>query len=142
MIKVIVSTDPRYEVNRGFVRDFAQEVIAKNKVKGKVELEISIVGDRKMHELNKEYRNIDSPTDVLAFPLEEVSFSPRFIQGNSSTAKRGFVNFPDKYLRLGDVIISYPQASMSAAERGVVIEEELKFLIEHGINHLLGIHHP
>jgi len=44
-------------------------------------------------------------------------------------------------LRLGDVVISHPQAQAEAARQGIPINEELSVLVEHGILHLLGIHH-
>ncbi len=134
MIKVLVSTDPRYKVDSDFLKKVALNVLKRHKLKGKVEVGIVIVGDRKMQELNRTFRHKDEPTDVLAFPLEDVSFEP-------SVKHKGFVNPPDNVLRLGDVVISYPQAAKSAAEEGIILEKELEALIEHGILHLLGIHH-
>lgn len=134
MIKVLISADSRYDVDRNFVRAIVEDVLVGHRIKSKAEVEILIVGDRRMHELNHKFRHLDETTDVLAFPLEDPSFTP---QGNY----KGFINSPDKILRLGDVVISYPQAALSAAEQGVSVEEELKILIEHGVSHLLGIHH-
>jgi len=48
---------------------------------------------------------------------------------------------PDKWLRLGDIIISYPQALEDASMDGISVDEEIRTLVEHGMNHLLGIHH-
>ena len=48
---------------------------------------------------------------------------------------------PDKWLRLGDIVISYPEALGDASSEGISVDEELRTLVEHGINHLLGIHH-
>ena len=134
MIKVFVHADSRYKVDTNFIRSVVLSVLEKHKVKGKVEVEVAIVGDRRMQELNKTFRNTDETTNVLAFPLEDVSFEPQ-------TSHKGFVNPPDKVLRLGDVVISYPQAAESAAEHNVILEQELTGLIEHGVLHLLGIHH-
>ena len=92
-----------------------------------------------MTELNKNYRQKAETTDVLAFPQAE-TIPERFIKEPKKVA--GFVKPPDKVLRLGDVVISYPQALAQAAAVSVTIEEELAILVEHGINHLLGIHHP
>ena len=49
---------------------------------------------------------------------------------------------PDSWLRLGDIVISYPQAMEDASLEGISVDEELRDLVEHGINHLLGINHP
>ena len=138
MITVLVSSDSRYEVNRDFIRSAVVGVLAKNRIKrGKIEVGVSIVGDRKMQELNKAYREINETTDVLSFPLDEVS--P--ISASSEKKIPGFVRPPDKILRLGDVVISYPQAVLEASEEEVSVESKLTNLLEHGVEHLLGIHH-
>lgn len=134
MIKIFVETDPRYKVNNQLLKLTALNILKKHRIKGKVEMGIVIVGDRKMQELNRTFRHLDETTDVLAFPLEDASFEPQ-------ADHKGFVNPPDNVLRLGDVVISYPQAAKSAAENGVTIDEELVGLVEHGVSHLLGIHH-
>lgn len=128
MVNVIIKSDPRYEVNRAAVQDAVIDVLTQHKVTSHVEVEVSVVGDRKMHELNKKYRGIDKTTDVLSFCLEE---------GNGT----GFIAFPDNILRLGSIVISYPQAIEDASLDGKSIEDEVNFLVTHGTTHLLGIHH-
>jgi len=112
------------------------EALQRNKVFGKVEIGVNIIGDRKMHELNRKYRGIDSTTDILSFALEDST------QSNLQHIPRvGFVAAPDNWLRLGDIVISYPQALEDASFEGISVDEELRTLVEHGINHLLGINH-
>ncbi len=143
MVNVIISSDPRYSVNRMAVQTAVLNVLKKNKVSGKVEVEVNVVGDRKMHELNKEYRGIDSTTDILSFVLEDPN--PINLQQNLPTNRQiprvGFVAAPDKVLRLGSIVISYPQAVEDASLDGISVEDEISFLVEHGTHHLLGIHH-
>ena len=88
-----------------------------------VELSILFVDDKGIHTLNREYRKKDKPTDVLSFPMREGEF--------------GDLN-PDL---LGDVVISLDTAKRQAEERGEALEEELNFLLTHGILHLLGFDH-
>ncbi len=126
MINIIVNSDLRYNINRAALRAAVLEALLKNRVSGKIEVGINIVGDRKMHELNQKFRGIDATTDILSFALEG-SF--------------GFISSPDKILRLGDIVISYPQALEDASYEGASVDDEIKSLVEHGINHLLGIHH-
>jgi rRNA maturation RNase YbeY len=135
---IIVSSDSRYEVDREFLRQVATSVLARMRMKGKVEVGICIVGDRMMTGLNRKFRNRNETTDVLSFPLEEVLPAKKIEMLNK---KVGFIKSPDKVLRLGDVVISYPQAQAQAARQGVSINEELSILVEHGVWHLLGIHH-
>lgn len=136
MVNIIVSSDPRYEVNKTAIKTAVTGILKKFRVGGKVELGVNIIGDRKMHELNRKYRGIDSTTDTLTFALEDHSLS-----NLKHIPRIGFVASPDKWLRLGDIVISYPQALEDAALDGISVDEEIRFLVEHGVNHLLGVHH-
>lgn len=136
MINIIISSDPRYIINRSLIRSAVMEALERNRVYGKVEIGVNIIGDRKMHELNRKYRGIDSTTDILSFALEDSSTSLQNI------SRIGFVAAADQWLRLGDIVISYPQALEDASFEGIAVDEELRVLVEHGINHLLGINHP
>lgn len=136
MINIIVSSDPRYNINKADVRAAVESSLQKHKVSGRVEIGVNIVGDRKMHELNRKYRGIDSSTDILSFALED----PNPVN-LTHLPKVGFVASPDNWLRLGDIVISYPQAVEDASLDGVSVDEEIRLLVEHGVDHLLGIHH-
>lgn len=136
MINIIVSSDPRYNINKTAIKLAVLEILQKHKISGKVEVGVSIIGDRKMHELNRKYRGIDSTTDILSFALEDPNpASLAHIQ------RIGFIASPDKILRLGDIVISYAQALEDALMDGISVDDEIKTLVEHGLNHLLGIHH-
>ena len=136
MVNIIVNSDPRYNINRASIRAAVSEILAKLKISGRIELGINIVGDRKMHELNRKYRGLDTTTNILSFALEDSSpTSLRHIP------RIGFVAAPDRWLRLGDIVISYPEAIEDASFDGVSVDEEIRILVEHGLNHLLGIHH-
>lgn len=121
MIKVMISTESRYPVDRKIIRARCLKVLDEHGVKGKAEIEIDVVGDRKMRGLHKKYMGDDTTTDVLSFPLDDVG--------------------PDNVLRLGNVVVSYPQAIEEAMKDNVLVDEKIAFLVEHGILHLLGIHH-
>lgn len=136
MVNVIVNADPRYNVNKIAIRAAVLESLQKHKIFGKVELGVNVVGDRKMHELNRKFRGIDSTTDILSFALEDAS--PSHL---AHIPRVGFVAAPDNILRLGDIVLSYPQVVEDASIEGISIDEEIKALIDHGINHLLGVHH-
>ncbi len=136
MVNIIVNSDPRYNINRANIRAAVSEILAKLKISGRIELGINIVGDRKMHELNRKYRGLDTTTNILSFALEDPS--PTSLQ---HIPRIGFVAAPDKWLRLGDIVISYPEAIGDASFDGISVDEEIRNLVEHGLNHLLGIHH-
>ena len=87
-----------------------------------VDITIILTDDAQIYELNKKYRGIDAPTDVLSFPSGDTD--------------------PDSNrLYLGDVVISYPRAQAQAEAGGHLIEAELQLLVVHGVLHLSGYDH-
>lgn len=136
MINIIVSADPRYKVNKIAIRVAVESALQKHRISGRVELGINIVGDRKMHELNRKYRSIDSTSDILSFALEDPN--PVYL---AHIPRIGFVAAPDNVLRLGDIVLSFPQVVEDASMDGISVDEEIRNLVEHGVNHLLGMHH-
>ncbi len=89
------------------------------------ELSVLVAGDEEVRDLNRSYRGIDAPTDVLSFSQTEGAPVPR---GAPRTAA-------------GDIVISLPTAEQQAAGAGVPVEEELRRLLVHGILHLKGLDH-
>lgn len=131
MLNVLFKTDSHYTVNRKRVRAAISRVLDEKKVKGDMEVSVIVVGDRMMKSLNKKYRKLDKTTDVLSFPLNEAN----------SDYKNSFVNPPDGFLRLGDIVISYPQAVQEASEENVFVDDKVDELAAHATLHLLGYHH-
>ena len=89
-----------------------------------LEFSVIIVDNKRIHEINKEYRGIDRPTDVISFALEdneEIEF--------------------DHYRVLGDIYISIDKVREQAKEYGHSEKRELAFLTVHGFLHLLGYDH-
>lgn len=89
-----------------------------------LEFSIIIVDNKRIHEINKQYRNIDRPTDVISFALEdnqEFQF--------------------DHYRPLGDIYISIDKVKEQAKVYGHSETRELAFLTIHGFLHLLGYDH-
>lgn len=84
-------------------------------------LSLVFVDDHKIRKLNKLFRKIDSPTDVLAFPAGE--------------------KCKDLHIYLGDVFISFPHAVMQARQHRHAIQSEIVLLIIHGVLHLMGYDH-
>lgn len=133
MVKIIIATESRFPINRPSVKMAIEKVLKEKNIRVNVTVEVNIVGDRKMHFLNKTYRNIDQTTNVLSFPLEN--------SYNDEKKSIGFVNPPDEILRLGSIVVSYPQAVLEAAGENCLVDERIAFLVEHGVMHLLGYHH-
>lgn len=91
---------------------------------------VTLTDDDRIHELNRTWRGIDRPTDVLSFPLRE--------PGEGETAVHEAPEGPEP---LGDIVISVPRAAEQAAQYGHSFERELAFLAVHGFLHLLGYDH-
>ncbi|HWK24413.1 MAG TPA: rRNA maturation RNase YbeY [Ureibacillus sp.] len=93
------------------------------------EVSITFVTNEKIHEINREYRDKDQPTDVISFALEELGEGEVEIVG---------IEMPRI---LGDIIISTDRTKEQAADFGHSFERELGFLAVHGFLHLLGYDH-
>lgn len=112
-------------VNEEWLRRVVAETLALEGVNSPVELGLVITDDETIRQLNKRYRGRDEATDVLSFAFLEDS-DPLFL------------NPPDGVLHLGEVIVSYPQATIQAEEHHHSPKQELALLVVHGALHLLG----
>ncbi len=90
------------------------------------EVSVTLTDNEHIHTINKKYRNIDRPTDVISFALNE-SDEPKIAD--------------EKVNVLGDVIISVERAKEQATEYGHSLKREVSFLMVHGMLHLLGYDH-
>jgi probable rRNA maturation factor len=129
-INVTIETEYKKLVYPIWLRAVALLALTAEKAGPKIEMDILITGDEKVHRLNREYLQEDHPTDVLSFPMRE-----------AGEEKNNFINPPDGSLQLGEVIISYPQAAKQAREHYHSPEKEISMLLVHGILHLLGYDH-
>ncbi|MFA8439569.1 rRNA maturation RNase YbeY [Pueribacillus sp. YX66] len=96
---------------------------------GEIEVSIMFVDNEKIRKINKQYRNMDKPTDVISFALEEQVEGEVEIVG---------VTLPRI---LGDIVISIPKAKQQAKDYNHSYRRELGFLALHGFLHLLGYDH-
>ena len=94
-------------------------------IKNKTEVSVTFADDESIRKLNAEYRNLDRPTDVLSFPIED----------DVEAADESQV------LMLGDIVISLERAAVQAEEYGHSFKREVAFLCAHSMLHLLGYDH-
>lgn len=85
---------------------------------------VIVIDDEKIHEINKNYRGVDRPTDVISFALEDSKD-----------------DYSLDFRVLGDIYVSIDTAKKQAYQYYNTLEEELRFLIIHGLLHLLGYDH-
>jgi len=124
-ISVLIFVESRYKANRKRIKKVIESVITKNEVSGPVEISVAVVGDRKMRELSKKYKGEDKTRNILSFSQTE---------GESMT-------IPSDVLRLGDIVLSYPQVINDAVRDEMLVDDKVDELVEHGLMHLLGLHH-
>lgn len=129
MITVLFQTESHFPVDAPAIKDAVTKSLD-SRVQSDTEVSISIVGDRRMKELNTIYRKIETTTDVLSFP-----------QNDPSQSMTPFVPHPDGMIRLGDIVVSYPQAVVEAREENMLVLDKIIELVLHGLEHLLGNHH-
>lgn len=126
-LKVFIKADGRYKFDRKVIRKAIKNLLVEKGLSGDVVLSVFIVGERKIKELSKKYLDKDEVTDVLSFSQIEASHS------------RGVTE--EDELMLGDVVVCYGVAKTQAVKMNKLLDEEIEFLVLHGVLHLLGVHH-
>ncbi len=106
--------------------EYCVKIFKELKLKGEYLTDVTIVDNKTIHKINKEYRNVDRPTDVISFAFLDEE-SERNLKGGP--------------ISLGQIIISYEKAEEQAKEYGHSLEREINFLFVHGMLHLLGFDH-
>ncbi len=102
------------------------------------EVSVTLVDNESIHEINREYRGVDAPTDVLSFPMIEYSRPGDF---------SGIEDYDDNFnpdsgeVLLGDIVLSLPKVREQAKAYGHSLKREFAFLIVHSMLHLLGYDH-
>ena len=90
-----------------------------------LEFNVIIINNEEIHKINKEYRGIDRPTDVISFALEDYKD----------------IKYENDYRVLGDIYISIDKVKEQAKEYGHSFERELSYMLVHGFYHLMGYDH-
>jgi probable rRNA maturation factor len=100
---------------------------------------ITLTNNRNIREINKSYRNIDKPTDVLSFPMLEIT-SARIL--TRIPKSQIFITTNNKKeANFGDIVISLEKAYEQSQEYGHSFEREVAFLTVHSVLHLIGYDH-
>ena len=115
-----------YDAYEQIFSDLLEKVFKHINVTDNFVVDISIVDNKTIHEVNKQYRGIDRPTDVISFAFFDDE-KEQILPGVPSS--------------LGQIIISYEKAEEQAKNYGHSLEREMSFLFVHGMLHLLGYDH-
>jgi probable rRNA maturation factor len=139
MVDVLIRPQFERKVDAGGIRRAVQAVLCHQGAPSGASLSVVIVDDDEIRALNRQFRGINAPTDVLSFGTHKDEPSGAEAPG------AGFVIAPEEAAEtaayLGDVIVSWPRVVAQAAEQGHTVERELGLLVVHGTLHLLGHDH-
>lgn len=124
-VSVLIFVESRYKINRKRIKQAIANIITKNEISGSVEVSVAIVGDRKMRELSRKYKGEDKTRNILSFSQREGDV----------------IKTPKNVLRLGDIVLSFPQVINDAVRDEMLVDDKVDELVEHGLMHLLGLHH-
>jgi len=125
-IDVQVAPALRRKVQKAEIRRWAEAIMRAEGLTELPDMAVVITDDESIQALNRDFRGLDEPTDVLAFGEEKPG---------------PFVLAPGEPAYLGDIVISLERAEAQAQERHVPVKTELQLLLVHGILHLLGYDH-
>ncbi|MCI1902980.1 rRNA maturation RNase YbeY [Enterococcus hirae] len=133
-ISMIDETNALQAQDRQAVHELLEFAADFLKIAPDTEMSITFVDDAAIHKINREYRDIDRPTDVISFAIEDMSAEePPIIFAEEDE--------PALPRDLGDIFISLDHAHQQAEEYGHSFERELGFLALHGFLHLNGYDH-
>ena len=115
-----------YDCYEDLFNEYYVKIFAELALKGEYITDVTIVNNKTIHKINREFRNADCPTDVISFAFLD--------DKKEKELKGGPIN-------LGQIIISFEKAEEQAKEYGHSLKREMVFLFVHGMLHLLGYDH-
>ena len=118
---------------RAFIRKVIRTALTAEGVDFPCEIDVELTDDATIHEINREMREVDRATDVLSFPMFELS--PGELPGTED-ADPGTGLVP-----LGDMVLSLERVRAQAKEYGHSNRREMSYLVTHSVLHLLGYDH-
>lgn len=138
MVNVLVSADSRFPISRPHIKQAVEELLLAKRISSDVEVSVLVCGTRKSQELAKKFLNDDEPHNVLSFPLADEGVKLASPTGRSA---KGFVEYQNGLLVLGDIVVCYPLAQQEANADNMMVNDKINELVQHGLLHLLGEHH-
>ncbi len=128
MIITHIIIGSRYPVNRKKIKLCVETLLQEQGISD-AQVDISIVGSRKIKLLNESQLKHEGTTDVLSFPQHERH------QLNDFPLPEGIPP------HLGDIVVSFPEAVKTAKRYGKLVDDQICFYVQHAMLHLLGYHH-
>jgi probable rRNA maturation factor len=121
---VEIQNDNEYIIDEALLITAVQTVLTQQNAESESTLTVVITDNDSVADLNRQYRDVDAPTDVLSFPADAPP-----------------IEIPDEPPYLGDLIIAYPYAADQAKQHQHALNDSLALLVTHGTLHLLDYDH-
>ena len=139
-IQIEYEAEREWEIDyRPIIEEIVVAALDYEKCPYEAEVNVLLTNNEEIHKINKEYRGIDRPTDVLSFPMVDYDKPANF--DPLENASEDYFNFETGELVLGDIIISVDKVYEQAESYGHSLERELGFLVAHSMLHLFGYDH-
>ena len=133
--------DTRFDFNEDqLIKDVVDAALDFEECPYDVELNVILTSNEEIALINRDYRDIDRPTDVLSFPMVDYVMPGNFTDLDSYDVEDYF-NPETGELMLGDIIISVDKVYEQAEKYGHTVQREIVFLIAHSMLHLFGYDH-
>ncbi|MDR0861903.1 MAG: rRNA maturation RNase YbeY [Oscillospiraceae bacterium] len=126
--------DPERKLDSALIRRAVNVALDAEGVDAVCEVSVVVTSDSGIQAINREFRKIDEPTDVLSFPLQTLSPA-------AFDARAAEVDLSTNRIPLGDIVLSHERVTAQAAEFGHTRERETAYLTVHSVLHLLGYDH-
>ena len=130
IIQIIYENIEEEKEIQQIIENVVKECFKQENIKEEFYISFTLTNDETIKQINKKYRNIDKPTDVLSFPMFEKKEIEQILKN-----KIGHKEI------LGDIIISIPKVNKQAKEYEHSFKRELAYLVVHGFYHLMGYEH-
>ena len=131
-INVLIEEGLEIDLEIEWLQSILEKTLLAEDAPPNTEISLVLTSQERIHELNRDYRGKDKPTDVLSFSMAEQ---------RTEEEPTDFIEPPDGLVHLGEIIISYPQAIFQAKEHHHTLNKEIATLIVHGVLHILGYDH-
>lgn len=125
------------------INEVVNEAVDYEQCPYEVEVNVTLTDNASIHEINKEYRDVDAPTDVLSFPMIDYETPSDFdaLSEEFEDNTEDYFNPDTGELMLGDIVISEEKVLEQAELYGHSPKRELAFLVAHSMMHLFGYDH-
>lgn len=141
-INIEYETDKKLDLDyEKIINEVVNEAAAYEKCPYEIEVNVTLTDNEAIHQINKEFREVDAPTDVLSFPMINYEAPSDFesLEDEFENNTEDYFNPDTGELMLGDIVVSVEKVAEQAEKYGHSEVRELAFLVAHSMMHLLDM---